>query len=132
MVAATPLVSIDLVVCDASGRLLAGWRVNEPARGTWFVPGGRIHKNETVSDAMRRISAAELGVTLTMSDASLLGVYDHFYDTNFAGVPGIGTHYVALAYQVNVVPDLEGLPADQHARACSSCATGSIGNRVPW
>ncbi len=34
----TPLVSIDLVIADPSEAILMGWRENEPAKGTWFVP----------------------------------------------------------------------------------------------
>ena len=56
-----PLVSIDLAVRDAKGRVLLGKRTNEPAKGCWFVPGGRIHKNERLDAAFRRICLDELG-----------------------------------------------------------------------
>ena len=39
----TPLVSIDLcIVCDS--QILLGKRENEPLKGVWFTPGGRIFK----------------------------------------------------------------------------------------
>ena len=58
----TPLVSIDLcLVCD--GQVLLGKRTNEPLRGEWFTPGGRIHKNETWQDALLRIAEVELGLS---------------------------------------------------------------------
>ena len=41
-----PLVSIDLVVKNSLGQYLFGYRTNRPAKGFWFVPGGRIHKGE--------------------------------------------------------------------------------------
>src|SRR3954466_13792753 len=41
-----PLVSIDLVIRDPDGDVLVGLRTNAPAKGFWFVPGGRIRKNE--------------------------------------------------------------------------------------
>jgi len=110
-----PLVSIDLVVRDPAGRLLVGLRSNEPAKGTWFVPGGRIRKGETRAQALARISQYELGVTLGCGDVHLLGVYDHRYETNFAQAEGISTHYVVLAYAMNAVLDVEALPADQHS-----------------
>ncbi len=47
-----PLVSIDLVLPDDVGRLLMGLRTNEPARGSWFVPGGRILKDEPLDEAI--------------------------------------------------------------------------------
>lgn len=111
----TPLVSIDLVVPDARGRLLMGQRVNEPARGSWFVPGGRILKDEPLDDAFARLTSIELGVALARADAHLLGVYTHLYETNFAGVPGITTHYVVLAYRVDLDAGLDTLPRVQHS-----------------
>jgi colanic acid biosynthesis protein WcaH len=111
----TPLVSIDLVVPDAHGRLLMGQRVNEPARGSWFVPGGRILKDEPLDDAFVRLTSIELGVALARADAHLLGVYTHLYETNFAGVPGITTHYVVLAYRVDLSAGLDTLPRVQHS-----------------
>lgn len=48
VVASAPLVSIDLVVENSAGELLLGERLNRPAQGFWFVPGGRVQKNETL------------------------------------------------------------------------------------
>ena len=50
LVAYGPLISIDLIVTDAHGRALVGLRRNEPARETWFTPGGRIRKGESLPD----------------------------------------------------------------------------------
>ena len=58
----TPLVSIDLcLICN--GQILLGKRRNEPLKGTWFTPGGRIHKNETWQDALLRVAEVELGLS---------------------------------------------------------------------
>jgi GDP-mannose mannosyl hydrolase len=111
----TPLVSIDLVVRDGEGSILVGKRVNEPAKGTWFVPGGSIRKNETLAVALARISEGELGVALSMDDVRFAGVYEHFYDTNFAEVDGVSTHYVVLACVVQRMFDTDDLPASQHS-----------------
>lgn len=116
VVRTTPLVSIDLVIRDRHGRMLAGLRRNEPAKGTWFVPGGRICKGETVSRALARISREEIGVELSDDDVRFLGVYDHIYDTNFAEVEGISTQYVVLAYELAGQFRIEDLPGDQHAQ----------------
>ena len=112
----TPLVSIDLVVADREKRILCGWRVNEPARGFWFVPGGRILKGEMLDEAFGRIATAELGNgDWRRSESRLLGVFEHLYETNFASVPGIGTHYVVLAYRIDV--DIRPTPpAEQHSK----------------
>lgn len=100
-----PLVSIDLILIDAAARVLLGLRENEPARGTWFVPGGAVRKGETLDLAFTRIAHEELGLILRRGDASPHGVWEHFYDTNFARVPGLGTHYVVMAYRMPIPDD---------------------------
>ena len=80
----TPLISIDLIVRNEQGHVLLGKRVNAPAKGYWFVPGGRVRKNETLDDAFVRLVREELGIEsgVTRADAKFLGVYEHFYDDN--------------------------------------------------
>ncbi len=111
----TPLVSIDLIIENTQGNYLLGKRVNRPAQGFWFVPGGRIKKNETLADAIQRISMAELGQNITLSDAQLLGAYDHIYDDNFSEVEGINTHYVVLGYKIILKENLTLELDDQHS-----------------
>lgn len=111
----TPLVSIDLVVRDRAGRMLVGLRRNRPAQGTWFVPGGRIAKGETLDAAFARITHAELGRAFARRGARFLGAYDHIYPDNALGAPGFGTHYVVLAHALACDADALALPVDQHA-----------------
>jgi colanic acid biosynthesis protein WcaH len=113
VVARTPLISIDLVVSDAAGRILLGLRRNAPARGSWFVPGGIVRKNERLDAAYTRIARNELGATLRRADARFLGVYQHFYEENCGGRPGFGTHYVVLAHALSG-PEPLSPPPDQH------------------
>lgn len=111
----TPLVSIDILLIDESDRVLLGYRNNRPARDYWFVPGGRIRKNETLEQAMSRISLAELGFEITLVEARLIGAYDHIYEDNFQGVSGVNTHYVALGYEV-LIPNGQSVDFDsQHS-----------------
>jgi colanic acid biosynthesis protein WcaH len=115
VVANAPLVSIDLLVRNGAGKVLVGRRTNEPAKGTWFVPGGRIWKDETLEEAFSRIATAELGPgNWKRSNSVFMGAYTHLYPTNFAEVPGIGTHYVVLAHLLEA-GDLDDLPTDQHS-----------------
>jgi len=111
----TPLVSIDLIVFDPEGRVLVGLRKNRPAQNTWFVPGGKIQKDERIADAIRRISEVELGVEISPDKAHIKGVYEHLYPDNFAEAPGISTHYIVLAYEVHLKSALLAPPPDQHA-----------------
>ncbi|MGC6432329.1 MAG: GDP-mannose mannosyl hydrolase [Jejuia sp.] len=114
----TPLISIDLVIRDASHSILMGLRTNEPAKGFWFTPGGRILKNETIQVAFHRISQKELGYQFNFEKARLLNAFNHIYDTNFDNAPNINTHYVVLAYEIAVsqeqVEKLLESPDEQH------------------
>lgn len=96
VVESTPLVSIDLcLVYD--GQLLMGLRQNEPLKGQWFTPGGRLIKNERWQDGLVRIANTELGLTVELDNFELMGVWDHFYD-NSAINESISTHYVNLPH----------------------------------
>lgn len=57
----TLLVSIDLcIVCD--GKILLGKRKNDPLKGFFLTPGGRVLKNEAHIDCLKRVAKSELGL----------------------------------------------------------------------
>ncbi|WP_430462252.1 GDP-mannose mannosyl hydrolase [Thalassolituus sp. LLYu03] len=116
VVDSTPLVSIDLLVRDSSGRILVGERVNRPAQGYWFVPGGRILKNESLADAFARLTESELGVRLAIADGRFLGLYEHFYEDSIFtdGGERISTHYVVSGFEVRLPDGFSALPYEQH------------------
>lgn len=109
----TPLISIDLIVENEKNQILLGLRLNKPAQGFWFVPGGRIVKNETMAQAFSRLTKDELSVELQLSDATLIGLFEHFYDDNFSG-DDFSTHYVVLGYRIKLDILLSQLPTEQH------------------
>lgn len=115
VVRVAPLVAIDLVVRDPAGQVLLGLRKHPPARGYWYTPGGRIRKGETLDNAFCRITQQELGISLERQKARFLGVHEHFHPDNFAGAPGISTHYIVLVYEVVLNPLPAVLPTDQHS-----------------
>ncbi|NWD23837.1 GDP-mannose mannosyl hydrolase [Pseudomonas yamanorum] len=104
VVASTCLVSIDLIITRADGRVLLGRRVQRPAQGHWFVPGGRVFKGECLDTAFSRLALAEVGMHCRRCAARFLGVYEHFYDDSAFGSPPEAptTHYVVLAYHMQI------------------------------
>jgi colanic acid biosynthesis protein WcaH len=124
-----PLVSIDLIIQDKRGRVLVGLRNNTPAKRTWFVPGGRIRKDEGLPAAFKRIVCSEMenppgGGTLPdgfgnlkFEDAKFYVCTDHHYGPA-DGLP-FSVHYVVLSYcmTVNSCDEvLAKLPIGQHSR----------------
>jgi colanic acid biosynthesis protein WcaH len=102
VVESTPLISIDLVVKSVANKILLGKRVNRPAQNFWFVPGGRMYKNEKLDQAFKRIALDELGLTIERDDAKFLGVFEHFYkDSQFGlALKDPSTHYVVLGHEI--------------------------------
>lgn len=113
IVANVPLVSVDLVI-EHNGGILLGKRENEPAKGEWFVPGGRVLKNEQRTDAVHRVAAKELSESVEIDDC--LGTYEHFYDTS--EIDGVESkHYVATAYHCYFEKDDPVVTGDNQHRS---------------
>lgn len=111
----TQLVCVDLLIkCD--NKYLLGKRTNNPAKGLFFVPGGKIYNNETIPMGLKRVAKNELGLQVSDDDVKCLGLYEHFYDNNFMNNT-IGTHCVVIAYEISIdnIDDIDlSLFASQH------------------
>jgi colanic acid biosynthesis protein WcaH len=94
-----PIVSVDLVVLTDDGVVLAK-RTNEPAKGEWFVPGGRVRKGERLENAAHRVAEEELGIEVEIVES--LGAYEHLYSESDVGGSG-GKHYLANGFVVRHV-----------------------------
>jgi colanic acid biosynthesis protein WcaH len=97
----TQFVSLDLLIYF-EGKVLLGLRKNEPAKDTFFVPGSKVYKGETLTDAVNRIAEMELGIKIDLSKIKKNGAYEHVYNNNYSD-DSFGTHYVAfpIEYYLN-------------------------------
>jgi colanic acid biosynthesis protein WcaH len=103
-----PIVSIDLVVRSADGIIL-GKRTNRPAKGEWFVPGGRVHKHERLVEATHRVASEELGIEIEVIER--LGAYEHLYhDAELDDVGG--KHYLANGFVVETDAGIDKVETD--------------------
>lgn len=109
----TPLVSIDFIIENNEGNYLLGKRINKPAEGFWFTLGGRIFKDEPISEAIKRLSLKEFNIEITQEMLQFHGIYEHFYDNSFVD-DAISTHYVVLAYHLKMSSNVS-LPTDEHS-----------------
>jgi len=114
-----PLISLDLIIKNKKREILLGLRNNSPAKGYYFVPGGRIFKNEQIKDSIKRISKNEFGFEITNKDITIKGVYDHIYKNgdNFLNNVKFNTHYIVICceYKYYKDIDLNKLPKEQHS-----------------
>ena len=84
------------------------------ARGLTVLRRGTGLFQETISQALKRISEVEVGLDLSTEAPSLLGAYDHIYEDNFLNVTGINTHYVVLAFSITLKQEIKVKPDEQH------------------
>jgi len=111
IVQSVPIVSVDLVTLTGDGVVLAK-RTNEPAKGEWFVPGGRVRKGERLREAVHRVADEELGVDVSIEQS--LGTYEHLYETSEFGDSG-GKHYVPHGFVVRTETNSFRLDAQHDA-----------------
>ncbi len=95
---------VGAVVRDDQGRLLLVQRANEPGRGLWSIPGGRIEPGESAQDAVIREVAEETGLTVVVT--GLAGVVERAAPGG--GVYVIEDHVARLAAGVDPASLLAG------------------------
>jgi GDP-mannose mannosyl hydrolase len=88
-----PLPCVDLLVIH-EGRLLLMLRNNEPGKDLWFTPGGRILKDETLDESVKRVLQKETG--LQSQSIHQIATMCHYWPT---------THTVTTYYKVTVPTD---------------------------
>lgn len=67
-----PVVGVGVVLID-EGRILLIQRGNEPQKGLWAVPGGKVEQGETMRDAARRETAEETGLEVDVGEVVWVG-----------------------------------------------------------
>lgn len=81
-----PIASVEALI-EFDGSLLFLRRNNQPAKGEWWFPGGRIRKGETFEQALRREVEEETG--LEIISQRLIGVYSRIFQER---------HDITIAY----------------------------------
>ena len=71
-----PIVSVEALI-SIDDALLFLKRNNEPAKGKWWFPGGRIRKGESLEEALKREIKEETG--LELSEHELINVYSRVF-----------------------------------------------------
>jgi len=97
-----PIPCVDLLIVHKKNLLLT-LRNNEPGKDLWFTPGGRILKDETLEEAVKRILFDETG--LTPIKITQISTMSHIWPE---------VHAVTTYYRVEV--DTDKVTLDQQHR----------------
>ena len=73
-----PIASVEAVILK-DDKLLFLRRKNDPVKGEWWFPGGRIRKGETLAEALIREVKEETG--LQVIESKLINVYSRIFET---------------------------------------------------
>ena len=93
---AAPILGVGAIIVH-EGRVVVIRRANEPLKGEWSIPGGRVELGETVAQAVVREAREETG--LEVEPVTLVEIFDRITrdeegKTKF--------HYVLLDYLCHV------------------------------
>jgi colanic acid biosynthesis protein WcaH len=93
---AVPIICVDCLVVNEEGQFLLVKRANPPLKDEYWVPGGRVYKNERLIDAVHRKMREEIGVDVEVVVS--LGIFEYFDGTPEREDPGF--HTVSIVYLV--------------------------------
>jgi len=97
----TPLCCVDLIIVKDK-KVLVVKRKNKPAQGVYWFPGGRVHKNEKLKDAVLRKARQEVGVDVEI--IKNIGAFETIFpDSNFSNKTG--THSINSVFLVSPKSD---------------------------
>jgi len=92
-----PIVCVDCLVVNDRGEFLLLKRENEPLRGEYWLPGGRVHKGERLIDAVHRKMREEIGVDVDIVEN--VGFYEFLHERTQENAEG-GVHSISFLYLV--------------------------------
>ena len=99
-----PIPCIDFVLVK-DGKILLVYRKEEPAKGQWWIPGGRVFKGEKLAETVKRKARDEIGVEVEIVKA--LGSYEYFSEKAVFDEVTTGTHAIVSCFLVKPIGGTE-------------------------
>lgn len=90
-----PVVCVDGLIINENREFLLVKRKNEPLKNEYWLPGGRLHKNEKLEEAIKRKMTEELNIEVEIIKS--LGYFEEFFDNTVQEVNG-GFHALSIVF----------------------------------
>ena len=102
---------VDLIIFDGKSVLLTK-RTRNPYKGYWHLPGSMVHKNEKITDAVKRSAKEELNLAVVVEE--FLGFYESLdkyrHDISHGFVVSVAGGKMKTDYQSSELRFFEHLP----------------------
>jgi len=105
-----PLVCVNVII-PKDNAVLVVYRLEESAKGEWWIPGGRVYKNEKLGDTAVRIARQEVGLDVTVK--KLVGIYDEMFDKGALPDLKNGVHYASVIFLCEALDDDQEIKLDE-------------------
>lgn len=92
-----PIVCVSLVI-ENNGLLLLK-RNENPLKGEWCIPGGRLFRDETIKECAFRKAKEELN--LNVKECEIIGIMENFFDIN-KYESDKGTHVIEIIVECKI------------------------------
>ena len=90
-----PILCVDLIIVGPFNKFLLVERKNEPMAGQFWIPGGRVMRDEPIQAAAIRLAREEVG--LELDSIKLHGIYEEVFEKSAAN-PATGIHTLSAVY----------------------------------
>lgn len=103
-----PIACVDIAIMRDSSVLLVK-RLDEPAKGQWWLPGGRVYKGEMMAQTAKRKALEEVGLDCEV------GPLIYTAETVFEDGPnGIPVHSINSCFLLKFIELSEKIHLDHH------------------
>ncbi len=96
----TPLINVDLLVKNKSGKVLLTWRDDRFYGPAWHIPGGIIRFKEKIEDRIEKVAQLELGASVRFAPEP---IYIRGLINSERDVRG---HFISLLFLCELISDL--------------------------
>ncbi len=97
----TPMINVDLLILDKTGRILLSWRDDEFEGRGWHIPGGIIRLKETFEERIIRTSKSEIGCCVKFEKEPLEIV------PIIKNNAKVRCHFITLVYKCSLPDDFD-------------------------
>lgn len=97
----TPMINVDLLIKDESGRVLLSWRDDQFAGKGWHLPGGIVRFKEQLLTRLKKVAEEEIGAEVSFTPEPIA------INEIFSEKRSVRGHFISLLYECFLSEDFE-------------------------